>query len=60
MRTDPKSAKRNWQLDLIFTLLGSGCVKAARKHVGEIDHWSLFKEISLDAALYLVNESMCK
>jgi len=34
---DPKSTKRYWQLDWIFTLLGSLHVKALHKHVGEID-----------------------
>jgi len=37
MHTDSKSTKRYWQLDWIFMLLGSACVKAAHKHVGEID-----------------------
>ncbi len=35
--TDPKSAKRYWQLDWIFTILGYARVKASREHVGEID-----------------------
>jgi len=35
---DPKSAKRNWQLDWIFTLLGSLSLNAACKHFGEIDY----------------------
>jgi len=31
MSTDPKSAKNDWQLDILFALLGSARVKAARK-----------------------------
>ncbi len=38
--TDSKSAKRHWWLDCLFALLGSGHVKAALKHVGEIDNYS--------------------
>jgi len=34
---DPKSTKRHWLLDCLFALLGSVHVKAACKHVGEID-----------------------
>jgi len=34
---DPKSVKRHWQLDWILALLGAMGVKAACKHVGEID-----------------------
>ncbi len=34
---DLKSTKRQWWLDCIFALLGSSCVKALRKLVGEID-----------------------
>ncbi len=37
MHGDPKSAKRHWWLDCLFALLGSECVKASCKHVGEID-----------------------
>jgi len=37
MCADPKSAKRYWQLDWIFTLLGSASVKASREHIGGID-----------------------
>jgi len=40
IRVDPKSTKRHWQLDCLFALLGSMCVKAVCKHVGEIDPWS--------------------
>ncbi len=42
--TYPKSAKRYWPLDWIFTLLGSSCVKAGRKDVGEIDTWLSFHQ----------------
>jgi len=38
---DPKSAKRHWWLDCIFALLGSWQIKAARKHVGEINPWAM-------------------
>ncbi len=34
---DPKSTKRYWLLHWIFTLLGSACLKAAHRHVGEIN-----------------------
>ncbi len=33
MHVDPKIAKRFWQLDWIFTLLGSLCLKATPKHL---------------------------
>jgi len=39
---DPKSTIRHWCLDWIFSLLGFARVKAACKHVGEIDPWSQF------------------
>jgi len=35
--TDPKRAKRHWQLDCLSALFGSAHVKAACKHVCEID-----------------------
>jgi len=38
MRKDPKSAKTEG-LSAFFALLGFLCVKAARKHVDEIDPW---------------------
>ncbi len=34
---DPKSVKRYWWLDWIFTLLGATGVKVSRKYVGEIE-----------------------
>ncbi len=34
---DSKSAKKSWQFDCLFALLGSARVKVARKYVGEID-----------------------
>jgi len=34
---DPKSAKKTVKLSSFFALLGSALVKAARKHVDEID-----------------------
>ena len=34
---DPKSTKKTVKLSSFFALLGSSCVKAARKHIGEID-----------------------
>ncbi len=34
---DPKRAKRHWWLDSLFTFLGFSLIKAACKHVGEID-----------------------
>ena len=37
MLADTKSAKKIVKLISFFELLGSACVKAARKHVGEID-----------------------
>jgi len=37
--TDPKSAKRYWNLDRIFTLLGSARVKAFCKYFVKIDPW---------------------
>jgi len=41
---DHKSAKRYWQLDWIFTLLGSLHIKDACKHVGKIDTWCQFHQ----------------
>ncbi len=38
----PKSAIRYWWLDCLFALLGSVCIKAVSKHVGEIDHRIIF------------------
>jgi len=35
--SDPKSTKRHWWLECLFALLGSVRVKAAPKHVGEIN-----------------------
>jgi len=37
LHTDPKSAKKYSQAISLFALLGSTCVKAGRKNVGEID-----------------------
>jgi len=37
MFQDPRSAKRHWQLDCVFTLLGSAGVKDVHKYVGKID-----------------------
>ena len=37
MRADPKSAKKCSKIKQHFALLGSAGVKAARKHVDEID-----------------------
>ena len=39
MRTDPKSTKKDSQLKWPFLLSGSVGVKAAPKHVDEIDPW---------------------
>ncbi len=41
MHIDPKSAKIHCFLDCLFALLESLSLKAARKHVGEIDLWEL-------------------
>jgi len=41
MCSSPKSVKRYWQLNWIFTLSGSAHVKAAHIYVGEIDPWFL-------------------
>jgi len=41
---DPKSVKRNWQLDWILTLLGATGVKAVHKYVGEIEPWCQFHQ----------------
>ncbi len=39
---DPKSVKRYWRLDWILMLLGTTGIKAAHKHVDEIEpSWSL-------------------
>ena len=38
-RSDPKSAKKTVKLSSFFALLGSARIKAASKHVGEIDPW---------------------
>jgi len=35
--SDPKSAKKTDGLTVCFVLLGSTCIKAAQKNVGEID-----------------------
>jgi len=48
-REDPKRAKRSWQNNWIFTLLESVRIKAACKHVGEIDppaYFTKFHKIS--------------
>ena len=37
---DPKSAKKDSQLNQLFALFGSASIKAAHKHVDEIDPWS--------------------
>ena len=37
MRVDPRSAKKDSQVKQLYVLLGSACVKAASKHVDEID-----------------------
>jgi hypothetical protein len=42
--TVPKSTKRHFRPDCLFALLGSACVKAACKHVGEIDPWRQFHQ----------------
>ncbi len=34
---DPKSIKRHWLHDYLFALLGSASIKAAHKHVDEIE-----------------------
>ncbi len=34
---EPKSTERHEWLDYLFALLGSACIKAARKHIGEMD-----------------------
>jgi len=34
---DPKSARRHWWLDCLFSYLGSERIEILRKHVGEID-----------------------
>ena len=44
MRTDPKSATKGSQLKQLFALFGSVPVKAARKHVDEIDPCSYSKK----------------
>jgi hypothetical protein len=36
---DPKVQNDTDDLAVFFALLGSACVKAARKHVGEINTW---------------------
>ena len=36
-RADPKSAKKDSQVKQLLVLLGSGSIKAAHKHVDEID-----------------------
>jgi len=36
---DPKHAKKQSSHLCLFVLLGSKCIKAACKHVGEIDPW---------------------
>jgi len=41
MLIDPKSAKNTVKPSVIFALLGSARIKAERKHVCEIDTWSL-------------------
>ncbi len=42
--TDPKRAKRHWWLDCHYAvILGSAFVKAAHKHVGEIDQQGSMK-----------------
>jgi len=42
---DPKRAKRHWWLDCHYALLGSAFVKAAHKHVGEIDQQGSMKSL---------------
>ena len=37
MSTDPKSGKKDHDVKQLFTLLGSAGIKAAHKHVYEID-----------------------
>ncbi len=43
---DFKSAKRHWQLDCLFALLGSVHVKALHKYVGEFDPCSSLRILS--------------
>ncbi len=42
-RADTNSAKRQYWLDCLFALLRSAFLKAAHKHIGEIDTRSCFK-----------------
>jgi len=39
LRAGAQKRKKDSQVISLFTLLGSTCTKAARKHVGEIDPW---------------------
>ena len=55
MHTDPKSAKKDSQLKQLFALLGSGDVKAAHKHVDEIDPWSVILFICSSSNLLIFN-----
>ncbi len=47
---DPKSVKRYWQLDWIFTILRATGVKAARKNVDEIDGRHQFHQCSTSSS----------
>ncbi len=38
--------KRHWWIDCLFALLGSLCIKAVNKHVGDIDFRSLITNLS--------------
>jgi len=40
MGVGPKSGKKYSQIVSLFMILGSACLKASSKHVGEIDPWS--------------------
>jgi hypothetical protein len=55
MRKDHKSTKRHQQLDCLFALLGSTCVKASLKHVGEINHFSQFHQHFTIEQLFCTN-----
>jgi len=46
MCADPKSAKNTVKLSVFFALLGSECLKAAGKNVGEIYLYKTFRHLT--------------
>jgi len=57
----PKAQKDTDDLTVFFVLLGSACVKATHKHVGEISSWTLkCAEIGLLTNIWSISNDVTK